>query len=154
MLTLDELVERFDLSGWRAATLRLDGGRGPRARLLAGCPPTTGRAGAGDRARPAPPEPVRALVPALRGVHTLAEAGELVQCVRQPEPSRCPSSAELRAATPSGWTSRGARAGRRAAPAHMPLRQARGALTGRERGPELWAVFAALPRDEAIRRAA
>ena len=27
-------------------------------------------------------------------------------------------------------------------------------LTGRDRGPELWAVFAALPRDEAIRRAA
>jgi len=34
------------------------------------------------------------------------------------------------------------------------LRDARVALTGRERGPELWAVLAALPRDEAIRRAA
>ena len=34
----------------------------------------------------------------------------------------------------------------------MPLRQARLALTGRDRGPELWAVFAALPRDEAIRQ--
>jgi hypothetical protein len=26
------------------------------------------------------------------------------------------------------------------------------ALTGRDRGPELWAVIAALPRDEALRR--
>jgi hypothetical protein len=26
------------------------------------------------------------------------------------------------------------------------------ALTGRERGPELWAVIAALDRDEALRR--
>jgi hypothetical protein len=26
------------------------------------------------------------------------------------------------------------------------------ALTGKERGPELWAVIAALPRDEALRR--
>jgi hypothetical protein len=25
-------------------------------------------------------------------------------------------------------------------------------LTGRERGPELWAVLAALPRDEQLRR--
>ena len=36
----------------------------------------------------------------------------------------------------------------------VPLREARVALTGRERGPELWAVLAALSRDEAIRRAA
>ena len=27
------------------------------------------------------------------------------------------------------------------------------ALTGREKGPELWTVIAALPRDEALRRA-
>jgi hypothetical protein len=33
------------------------------------------------------------------------------------------------------------------------LRSLRLALTGRERGPELWAVIAALPRDEALRRA-
>lgn len=32
------------------------------------------------------------------------------------------------------------------------LRAVRLALTGRERGPELWAVVAALPRDEALRR--
>ena len=33
------------------------------------------------------------------------------------------------------------------------LRSLRLALTGKERGPELWAVIAALPRDEALRRA-
>jgi glutamyl-tRNA synthetase len=33
------------------------------------------------------------------------------------------------------------------------LRSLRLALTGRERGPELWAVIDALPRDEALRRA-
>jgi hypothetical protein len=32
------------------------------------------------------------------------------------------------------------------------LRALRLALTGRERGPELWAVIHALPRDEALRR--
>ena len=36
----------------------------------------------------------------------------------------------------------------------LPLREVRLALTGREHGPELWAVLAALPRDEAMRRAA
>ncbi len=33
------------------------------------------------------------------------------------------------------------------------LRALRVALTGEERGPELWAVLRALPRDEALRRA-
>ena len=32
------------------------------------------------------------------------------------------------------------------------LKVLRLALTGRERGPELWAIVAALPRDEALRR--
>ena len=32
------------------------------------------------------------------------------------------------------------------------LRAVRQALTGRDSGPELWAVIAALPRDEALRR--
>jgi hypothetical protein len=32
------------------------------------------------------------------------------------------------------------------------LRALRRALTGAERGPELWAVVLALPRDEALRR--
>jgi len=32
------------------------------------------------------------------------------------------------------------------------LRALRLALTGRDRGPELWAIVAALPREEALRR--
>ena len=32
------------------------------------------------------------------------------------------------------------------------LRAVRRALTGRDSGPELWAVIAALPRDETLRR--
>jgi hypothetical protein len=32
------------------------------------------------------------------------------------------------------------------------LKALRLALTGRDRGPELWSVLAALPRDEALRR--
>ena len=32
------------------------------------------------------------------------------------------------------------------------LRALRVALTGKDRGPELWTVIAALPRDEALRR--
>jgi hypothetical protein len=32
------------------------------------------------------------------------------------------------------------------------LRALRRVLTGRDRGPELWSVIAALPRDEALRR--
>jgi len=34
------------------------------------------------------------------------------------------------------------------------LKLLRLALTGAERGPELWTVVAAVPRDEALRRAA
>ena len=34
------------------------------------------------------------------------------------------------------------------------LKALRLALTGRERGPELWGVVAALPRDESLRRVA
>ena len=34
------------------------------------------------------------------------------------------------------------------------LRALRLALTARDRGPELWAVLRALPRDEALRRVA
>ena len=103
-----------------------------------------------------PAEQVAALEPALRGVHTLAEAGELVAAVvRTPERHSLPSLATVRGRYPDRLTEQQARELvdelRRAG---VPLKEARIALTGRERGPELWAVLAALPRDEAIRRAA
>jgi glutamyl/glutaminyl-tRNA synthetase len=99
---------------------------------------------------------VEALAPALRGAHTLAEAADLVACVSQsPDRHPLPELATIRSRYPDRLSEEDARALvdelRRAG---VPLREARLALTGRERGPELWAVLAALPRDEAIRRAA
>ncbi|MDX6495453.1 MAG: glutamyl-tRNA synthetase [Gaiellales bacterium] len=99
---------------------------------------------------------VSALAPALRGVHTLVEAGDLVACVTQaPSPHSLPELAKIRGRYPDQLSESQARELvddlRRAG---VPLREARLSLTGRERGPELWAVLAALPRDEAIRRAA
>jgi glutamyl-tRNA synthetase len=99
---------------------------------------------------------VTALAPALRGAHTLAEAADLAACVSEaPERHPVPQLATIRGRYPDHLSEDDARALvdelRRAG---VPLREARVALTGRERGPELWAVLAALPRDEAIRRAA
>ncbi len=97
-----------------------------------------------------------ALEPALRGVHTLAEAGELVAAVvRTPERRVVARAGQRPRALPRAADRAEARELvdelRRAG---VPLKEARLSLTGRERGPELWAVLAALPRDEAIRRAA
>jgi glutamyl-tRNA synthetase len=159
VLSMDELVARFDVSRLARGTLQLDLGRlralSTRhlaalptddlvARVLERCPPGT------------PAEAVRAMGPALRGVHTLAEAAELVDCVLvTPEHAPLPELARIRARYPEGLDEPRARELvdelRRA---QVPLRQARRTLTGRDRGPELWAVIAALPRDEAIRRAA
>jgi glutamyl/glutaminyl-tRNA synthetase len=101
-------------------------------------------------------EQMLALAPALRGVHTLAEAGDLVACVTQPPAQHSlPELATVRSRYPDQLSEQQAREMvdelRREG---VPLREARMALTGRERGPELWAVLAALPRDEAMRRAA
>jgi hypothetical protein len=102
------------------------------------------------------PALVAALAPALRGAHTLREAADLVACVAEP-PSRhpLPELASVRAGYPDNLSEGDARRlVDELRQRGVPLREARVALTGRERGPELWAVLAALPRDEAIRRAA
>jgi hypothetical protein len=114
-----------------------------------------------DRVRPfaAPgrdPELVAALVPALRGVHTLTEAADLIACVAsQPAHRPLPEMAAIRSRYPEHLSEAEARdlvdELRREG---VPLKEARLALTGRDHGPELWAVLAALPRDEAMRRAA
>jgi glutamyl-tRNA synthetase len=159
VLSLAELVERFDPARIARGEVRLE-----RARLdslaaahLARLPEAElaervlGFAPAGTD-----PDQVRALAPALRGVRTLAEAGDLVaSVVHAPERRPLPELAEVRRAYPERLSVQQAHElveelRRR----HIPLRQARLALTGRERGPELWAVLAAIPRDEAIRRAA
>ena len=157
VMTFAELVERFDDGRLARGELTVD----PRrirwlatqhlrrlppgelvARTLPFCPPGT------------EPAQVAALEPALRGVHTLAEAGDLVAAVvRPPAPRPLPSLAEVRRRYPDRLSESDARALvdelRRL---DVPLRDARMALTGRDRGPELWAVLAALPRDEALRR--
>lgn len=102
------------------------------------------------------------VAPAVRGAHDLREAGEIAVELLTPPPST-----ELDAAAVP--TLEHFRALREAAPAVLEpaearaivaevrasggrLRALRLALTGRERGPELWTVVLALPRDESLRR--
>jgi glutamyl-tRNA synthetase len=95
------------------------------------------------------------LVPALRGARDLNEAREYARLVQEPEPVSLGEEArptldrfrELRAngAGPKEIV-------RELQAVGGDLKALRLALTGRERGPELWAVIAALSRDEALRR--
>jgi glutamyl-tRNA synthetase len=97
---------------------------------------------------------------ALRGARTLVEARELGRQIAAPERVRLPAAAkptlerfvELRGAT-GDLDEAGARAIVRELKAvGGDLRALRLALTGAERGPELWAVVAALPAEEALAR--
>ena len=103
------------------------------------------------------------VVPALRGARTLLEArayaGQILEPESAaPEPAARPTLerfAELRAAGPDRLPPEDARALVRELKAvGGDLHALRVALTGAERGPELWAVLAALPRDESLARAA
>ena len=106
--------------------------------------------------------PVEA-VPLVRGAHDLVEARALAASVLEPPggnplPVRSPETlerfVELRSPLPDVLDKDAARAVLRELKAvGGDLRSLRQALTGRDRGPELWAVLRALPRDEAIRRA-
>jgi tRNA synthetases class I (E and Q), catalytic domain len=104
-----------------------------------------------------PPE----AAPLMRGAHDLVEASALARAVlASPEPvaaaspETLPRFVELRAALPEVLSKDEARAVVRELKAvGGNLRALRVALTGAERGPELWAVLRALPRDEALRRA-
>ncbi|MFN2468953.1 MAG: glutamate--tRNA ligase [Gaiellaceae bacterium] len=102
-----------------------------------------------------------ALVPALRGVRDLNEAREAVRSILEPARATLPDGAgptlerfrELRAGANGGLDAEAARALVRELKAvGGDLRALRLALTGRERGPELWAVVAALDREETLRR--
>jgi hypothetical protein len=103
------------------------------------------------------------LARALRGARTLVEAREIARQITSPatvelgEDARptLERFAELRTAGPEPLDEDGARAIVRELKAvGGSLRLLRIALTGAERGPELWTVVAAVPRDEALRRAA
>ena len=102
------------------------------------------------------------LVPALRGARTLVEARVFARQVLEPEPVKLEEQArptlerfaELRAAADDVLdTTRAREIVRELKAVGGDLRALRLALTGAERGPELWAVLAALPRDEALARA-
>jgi hypothetical protein len=106
----------------------------------------------------APPAYARA----LRGARTLVEAREIATQISRPEPVSLPAAAgptlerfvELRSGALDPLGEEGARAIVRELKAvGGDLRALRLALTGAERGPELWTVVAALPAGEALERA-
>ncbi len=102
------------------------------------------------------------LVRALRGARTLVEAREIAlpdpraragrvsRARRGRRSSASPSSGRA----PEGLDEAGARIVRELKAVGGDLKPLRLALTGAERGPELWTVVAALPRDEALRASA
>jgi hypothetical protein len=101
------------------------------------------------------------LARALRGARTLVEAREIARQISNPEPVSLPPEAaptldrfvELRAGAEALVDERGAREIVRELKAvGGDLRVLRQALTGAERGPELWTVVAALPADVALER--
>lgn len=104
-----------------------------------------------------------ALVPALRGARTLVEARESARTIGDrpapvSDPEATPTLArfvELRTPAAETLDERAAREIIRELKAvGGDLRALRRALTGVPRGPELWAVVACLPRDEALARVA
>jgi len=101
------------------------------------------------------------VVPALRGARTLVEAREYARLVVEPEPAALGGDArptlerftELRESAPEQLSlDEGKAIVRELKAVGGDLRALRLALTGANRGPELGAVLAALPRDEALRR--
>ncbi len=102
-----------------------------------------------------------ALAPALRGARDLNEAGELAETLLRTPATVLPEGArptlerfrELRGEANGTLDADGAKAIVRELKAvGGDLRALRLALTGRDRGPELWTVILALSRDEALRR--
>jgi len=96
------------------------------------------------------------LVPALRGARDLNEAGAYAQAILEPPDVRVDAPETL-----ERFRELVVRANGNANPKELlrelkavggDLRAVRLALTGSTRGPELWAVVAALPPDETLRR--
>jgi tRNA synthetases class I (E and Q), catalytic domain len=99
-------------------------------------------------------------VPAMRGARDLLEAGRIAESILAPpapEPTSSPETLqrfrELRERANGQLDAAAAKSIVRELKAvGGDLRALRRALTGAERGPELWAVVLALPADEALRR--
>jgi glutamyl-tRNA synthetase len=95
------------------------------------------------------------LVPALRGARDLIEAREFARVVLEPEAVSLAEEARLTLDRFKELRANGAEPKdivRELKAVGGDLRALRLALTGRPRGPELWAVIAALSREEALRR--
>lgn len=95
------------------------------------------------------------LVPALRGARDLVEARDFASIVLEPEAVALdddarPTLERFKELRRNGGSAKDIV--RELKAVGGDLRALRLALTGRERGPELWAVIAALPSDEALRR--
>ena len=95
------------------------------------------------------------LAPALRGARDLVEAREYARQILEPEPVSLgeparPTLERFKELWSNGATPKDVV--RELKAVGGDLKVLRLALTGRERGPELWAIVAALPRDEALRR--
>jgi tRNA synthetases class I (E and Q), catalytic domain len=94
--------------------------------------------------------------PVLRGARDLREAREYADLVlRAPEPAAvgAPETIERFKELLAGSNGDARAIVRELKAVGGDLRALRLALTGQPRGPELWAVIAALPREEALRRA-
>jgi glutamyl/glutaminyl-tRNA synthetase len=101
------------------------------------------------------------LARSLRGARTLAEASSMARSILEPRAVVLPLDSlptlerfvELRSGSPDVLDEEGAREMVRELKAvGGDLRTLRLALTGEERGPELWTVVAALPAEEALAR--
>ena len=97
------------------------------------------------------------VVPALRGARDLVEAREYAEAIlNAPEPVKVSAVETLARFRELVQRSNGRLDGRSLVrelrAVGGDLRAVRLALTGHEHGPELWAVIAALPRDETLRR--
>ena len=100
------------------------------------------------------------VVPALRGAHDLNEARELARSILDAPTCRSPRSVRRSSASTSCAAGAGPVLDKEAAKEIVRelkavgghLRAVRRALTGRDSGPELWSVLAALPREETLRR--
>jgi glutamyl/glutaminyl-tRNA synthetase len=95
------------------------------------------------------------VVPALRGARDLNEARDYARQVLEPEPVSLGDEARPTLERFKELNANGAGAKdvvRELKAVGGDLRALRLALTGRDRGPELWAIVAALPREETLRR--
>ena len=97
------------------------------------------------------------LVPALRGARDLNEAREYARMILEPPSGSTVESPETLERFRELLERANGRADARELVRELKavggdLRALRLALTGRDRGPELWAVIAALPQEETLRR--